>query len=135
MDPSCPDFRDGYKDAIDEMVTLIQEIGMRGTSTYQFRHENDAQALPPIFPIHPNGRYIDSESPPLRLYLICLPPRVIILCGGGIKSSQSAQDSPDLNPHFKLANKIGKMINQQLAEGNLWLEGDEICGDRELWLS
>jgi len=42
----------------------------------------------------------------LRLYCYRFDEYALLLCGGGIKTSQQVKDSPDCLPHFDLMNSI-----------------------------
>ena len=95
----------------DELITFIYEIGdTYGARSRFFRFENSAHALPP------KGR--DNQCLflefPLRLYCLRITDEIVILMNRGIKTSQNAQDSPQLKQQFEEANKFARGIDQAI---------------------
>ena len=92
---------------LDEILTLILEIGeYRGASDVYFRrHAGKAKELPPLtaFEI----QYFHNN---LRLFCIKVTDNIVILFNGGRKTSQTTQDSPDLNMHFLEAQTFSTKI-------------------------
>lgn len=134
---SHPSYVSGYKDSLDNIVTWIDEIGMRGTHVASLRFENDALALPPKLIRDQSLVTLETHQPPLRLYCIKLSPQIIVLCGGGIKTAQSAQESPDLSASFRLANKVANELTGMIQAKEIVLEDTQLKADEnplELWL-
>lgn len=111
-----------FKEDFDDILNYIEEIGERGAEAKYFRFEGKAEALPPKW----------SQNK-LRLYCIRLTDNIVILANGGIKSSQTAQDSKDLSMKFHFANKAAKELTECIMTGQIKinhekriLEGEEL---------
>lgn len=88
------------------IMAVIKEMGVkRGADIAYFRGESYGEALPPPY-----------KSGSLRLYCGRYSHNIVILCNGGIKTSNLAQTSPDCQPHFDLMNALMKQINERVAE-------------------
>jgi len=114
---------EGTKEELVEMVEWIRKIGDEiGAKTKYFRHEgatSDAKALPPP------ARFIEGAAGSLRLYCLVLSEQVVVLYNGGVKTKNKAQDCPNVSSHFRLANKISKVITQSFIEKEIrWNEED-----------
>lgn len=103
-----------------QLVYWLQKIGDDiGAKDRYFRPEERASALPP-------PRYIENDAGDLRLYCFVASENVVFLFDGGIKTTQRAQDCPNVASHFRLANKLSKAINQCFIDGDIqWKEGRE----------
>jgi len=112
-----------YKDDLDDILNWINEIGIRGLKYINLRAENDAYALPPY-----------TESSNLRLFCIKITNSIILLGNGGIKSSQTVQESNDLSMKFHDINRFSKSINEAIRSGNLIVDKMTLKGDFELFL-
>ncbi len=118
---------------LDILVAWITEIGdQRGAKARYFRQENMAEALPPPYRIMAE---LNVNKCDLRLYCIRLSEEIVILSNGGLKTSQTVQDSPDVWPKFNFANKMAHQILKQLQTGEIQLNGSTILNlnEIELW--
>lgn len=101
-----------HSDELNEIVTLLLDYmgEERGAIIELFnRQENTATALPPIGKIaHELGFGGGDFS--LRLYCLRLTDEVVILFNGGVKTSQTAQDSPGVSMIMKEADKFAQII-------------------------
>jgi hypothetical protein len=104
-----------------EIIQLwLKNIGQRyGAREHLFRFEayrgGDARALPP------RTKFIEMETN-LRLYCMRLDNQNVILFSGAIKTADRAQDCPQVRPHFYLANRISKAIDEALSVGEIYLD-------------
>lgn len=105
-----------YQDDISIIYSWIKQLENRGADKRYFRFENNASAGP-------------IESSNLRIYCIRYHNGMVILDGGGVKVSQSVQDSPSAYPYFNLMNKIDKAITQKIKDGDIKHEGDYLTGE------
>ena len=92
-----------YHQAALELLNLIvQSIGSDYGATDDFinRTKNKGYALPP----KPHGRIEEIRDLginfPLRLYCYRVNEQLLILCNGGLKDSQTDQDSKELKTKF-----------------------------------
>lgn len=114
-------FRDHdiYKRDFNIIMAAIKEMGSRrGASIEYFRGEKLGEALPPPY-----------EYGCLRLYCGRFSRHIVILCNGGIKTSNSAQNSPNCKPHFELMNALMKAIDKRIREGDLKEENGRLTGN------
>lgn len=117
-----------------DMIGWIQKIGKEiGANSRYFRHEgatSDAKALPPP------AKYIEGGSGRLRLYCMVISKFVVILFNGGVKTTQKAQDCPNVSSYFRLANKITAAINKSFLDKDISLNenGDDIIYDDDFEL-
>ncbi|HMT55071.1 MAG TPA: hypothetical protein PKD16_18745 [Saprospiraceae bacterium] len=82
---------------------ILGEMGnLSGAKPRYFRSENVAHALPTFEVSNPKGV--------LRLYCSVLSENVVILFNGGIKTTQKAQDCPNVSSHFRLAIEFSKKL-------------------------
>ena len=117
----------------DRLVTWLVEIGnRRGAKARYFRQENAAEALPPP---HRIMTELSVNQCNLRLYCIRLSEEIVILANGGLKTSQTVQDSPDIWPKFNFANKMAQQILKHLQAREIDMKGSTILnlGEIELW--
>ena len=106
------------------LVTWMQEIGQkRGAKSRYFRFENDASALPPPAKIMAE---LGSSYCQFRLYCIRLSDEIVILANGGLKTSQTVQNSPQLMAHFRFANRMAQQLIELIQAGELVLDGKQI---------
>ncbi|MEZ4772282.1 MAG: hypothetical protein R3D00_03800 [Bacteroidia bacterium] len=134
FDKNHPNHQVGFYDDLTIILEWIEQIGKRGFGICSLRHENEAKALPPNHVSAKDLLYLGKRKGKLRLYCIPLPPGVMLLCGGGIKTSPKVQDSPDVLPHFRLANQIASKITEDLTTQELIVEDVKLKGNMEIWL-
>lgn len=127
LDPQSPFFDPGYEDACENILLWIDEIGRRGgLEGITSRAENAAEALPPKSNfLKPEG----MQNPPLRLYYVRLSPKVLVFCGGGKKTSDTAQGSKGLMSHFRLANRVARELAEMIRRGDIYIEDARLKGE------
>jgi len=117
------------KNKVIHIVNWLKEIGDRyGAQDDLFRDEQkqgEANALPPEG-THRRPTYTeDGKNIPnnLRLYCYRLNEHVVILFSGAIKTAKYAQDCPNVNPHFKQANRLTKAIDTAIkVKDIIWID-------------
>ena len=118
---------------LKHILDWIEVIGLKhGAKTHLFRSEAygaDTSALPPTGK-DKEPSYIEEgeiESNNLRLYCFRLNEAVVILYNGDLKTADKAQDCSNVKPHFLLANKITKALENAIKENDIrW---NEDCTD------
>lgn len=124
------------RNKLNHILSWIREIGDKhGAQPNFFREENYAAALPPQG-IHRDPSYIENDiesANPLRLYCHRLNTHVVVLFGGGIKTADAVQDCANVRMPFTLANKLSKLIDKSIQEGEIeWdEEGKDILYEEE----
>tara|TARA_R110002126_G_scaffold55819_6_gene149683 strand:+ start:577 stop:1101 length:525 start_codon:yes stop_codon:yes gene_type:complete len=117
------------KNKLYHIQKWLQLIGEKyGAQNRFFRNEAknaDTSALPPIGkdrkPYY--VEYGKKKANNLRLYCLKANPNVVFLFSGDIKTTQKAQDCPNVRKHFNLANILTKAIDNAFREGDIiWNE-------------
>lgn len=121
------------KDKLHHILAWIKKIGNKtGALDQYFRNEAetaDTRALPPIGKDRPpvfveideNGRN-ENVANNLRLYCMRANEHVVFLFNGDIKTVAKAQNCPNVNLHFKMANKLTKLLTDAFVEGDIrWI--------------
>jgi hypothetical protein len=101
---------------LNDVKAAIQAIGNKyGAHPRYFRNEHDVIHRGEAMAV-PSTLLMRSQ---LRLYCQVLSPRVVILFNGDFKTKGpiSAQQCPKVEPHFTKANRLTRVINQALEDG------------------
>jgi hypothetical protein len=103
-----------FEDALQQLVQLITEVIGNNHGAHEAffnRFENRVTALPPRGNIKISEIELDYRGFPLRLYCLALSEEAVILFNGGIKDSQTVQESKDvITTKFYEANEFAKRI-------------------------
>lgn len=84
------------------------------------RNEDFAQALPPKLPNYDFTQIRRlPKGFPLRLFCLKLSDQTVVLFNGGIKTSKKVKDSPDLFPHFKMAQNFARKLYKEFRDGTI----------------
>ena len=125
---------DEYAEPLSLIRSWIKKIGNDiGAQEHYFRFEGfrggDARAFPPP------SRYLDIDCH-LRLYCMRINQDIVILFSGAEKTAPTAQACDLVRPHFLLANKLTRTIDQLLREGDIQIDEDrgELVFSRDLTL-
>ena len=94
---------------LTHIISWLKIIGEKyGALSHLFRNEGEianTTALPPIGNRKPTFIKNGKESKnSLRLYCLRANEQVVFLFDGGLKTTQKAQDCPNVMQHFKTAN-------------------------------
>lgn len=111
-----------YPDELEQLQNWIKRIGTEiGADERYFRNEaflgGDAKALPP------GSKYLEYDNN-LRLYCMVYDRQNVILFNGGFKTANRAQDCPNVNPHFRLANQLCRKIHKAVIEKDIRIKDD-----------
>jgi len=116
------------KEKLYHIVKWIAVIGNKyGAQPHLFRPEGetaDTSALPPAENRNPSYIENGKKKPnSLRLYCLRANEHVVFLFNGNLKTAQKAQDCPNVQKHFKLANQITKAIDEAFKQKDIhWNE-------------
>lgn len=112
------------RDDLLNFIQWLEDIGnIYGATEDYFRPERNAFALPP-----PRKKMEISEIPVIeyvRLYCLRLSVTVVVLFNGGIKTTQKAQDCPNVSKYFNQANRLAAAIDKLLMEGEICWNEDQ----------
>lgn len=117
----------------EELLSLqfwLKKIGNEiGAKEEYFRYEGfrggDARALPP--PSSSQKRHLSeiTTANNLRLYCMRINKNVVLLFSGAIKTKNTAQDCDNVRPHFLLANRITKAIDEAVIEKDIQFDKND----------
>ncbi len=117
-------------DMLDEIFVWLEEMAYEsGARPEFFRHERNADALPPDqrqrerLGKHLKVAYKDQNN--LRLYVIRLNTHVVILLNGGEKTARNPEECPNVRAHFLKAQRIAKAIDEALDTGDIRYNRDK----------
>lgn len=99
-----------YSEDYMRIAAFIKRMLKTGASVRYFRPEgkmNDSVVALPV------------TSSKLRLYCLRLSDKILILGNGGVKKSQKYEDDSLLNGYVMTLQKFEKLLNQEVAGGNV----------------
>lgn len=108
-----------YDEDIDIIIKWMDQIGEKGALERYFRPEGKRSDKVWAIPI---------ETSNLRLYVIRLTDEILILGNGGLKTTQTYNEDPDLNECVELLQTIDGFIKARIIQGTLFLYGKTIYG-------
>ncbi|OUJ69937.1 hypothetical protein [Hymenobacter crusticola] len=97
---------------LDRFLAALEQIDERGYSLFKtdlLRQEARAQALPPT------SRYmreIGVDQTSLRLYCYAAGNRTLVLFNGDVKTTDQAQNCPNVARHFQFAQQAALALDQ-----------------------
>jgi len=114
---------------LNHIQTWLKIVGNKyGAQKHLFRNEAkgaDTSALPPTGK-HRKPTYVEhgkNKGNNLRLYTLRANENVVFLFNGNIKTTDKAQDCPNVKTHFILANQLTKAIDQAFRNKDIkWSE-------------
>ncbi len=106
-----------YDEDISIIIKWMEQIGERGALKRYFRPEGKNIWAVPI------------ETSNLRLYVLRLSDEILILGNGGIKTTRTYNEDPDLNKCVELLQTIDGYIKARIKKNDLSLYGKEIYGN------
>lgn len=102
----------GHEEEFEKIIEILEEIAKNGAKKYLFREEVNANALPA------RSKEVTllttTNDFGIRLYCIRLSDRVLVLLNGAIKTTQKAQDCPNVRRFFKDAVSIATNIDKDI---------------------
>jgi hypothetical protein len=134
------------KEKFNHIMSWIKCIGNRyAAKEAYFRNEAETADISALPPKNPNWEptYVEWKSElqsgntnDLRLYTFRANEHVVFLFNGDEKTAAKAQDCPNVKPHFRLANKLTKVIDECFRNQDIcWNESQtdiEFDSDLEL---
>lgn len=119
------------KKKLNHVLEWIKIIGNKyGALPHLFRPEGetaDASALPPKG-MNRKPHYTEygiTKANNIRLYCLRANESVVFLFNGDIKTTQYAQDCPNVKKHFKLANQLTKAIDKAFVDKDIFWNNDQ----------
>ena len=97
---------------LNRFLAALDQVDERGYSLFKsdlLRQEARAQALPPTSNYM---REIGVDQTALRLYCYAAGPRTLVLFNGDVKTSQQAQNCPNVARHFQFAQRAALALDE-----------------------
>jgi hypothetical protein len=123
------------KDKLYHIMAWIEKIGNKiGAYQLYFRNEaetSDASALPPhgidrvpaYVEVIENNKRVNVPNN-LRLYCLRANNSVVFLFSGDVKTAANPQDCSKVKSHFKMANRLTKLINEAFIKKDIVWNSD-----------
>lgn len=129
------------REKLNHILSWLNEIGdVWGARPHLFRDEREAHTLPPKG-VHREPTYVEVGTGKvaannLRLYCYRLSGSVVFLFDDDVKTTDAAQDCPNVGPHFRMANKLVRVIDECFNQGDREWNDDrtDIIYDEEFLL-
>jgi len=112
-----------YRDEVRDIVNTLEKMGKQKGVAQHLIKDNEGSPGEGIVAL------FDNPDRDLRLYGIRFGSGIIILGDGGVKNVRAWQDAPLLKAKVNELQKISKLINIKISEGDIKLSDDEISGD------
>ena len=107
-----------YDDDIDVIISWIDKIAERGALERYFRPEGNYGDGVGVIPIEVGNK--------IRLYCLRLSDKILVFGNGGVKDSQSWQESETLASYVKLLIDTSRFISSRIKDGSMLLVDKEI---------
>lgn len=101
------------------ILTEIAKIQQNGALERYFRYEGKMQDHVVALPTHRSG---------LRLYCLRMSNSVLIVGNGGVKSSRTYEQDPELNGYVINLQKLDALLREDIQKGIVTIESTEING-------
>ncbi len=110
-----------YDEEVDVIVAWLDKITQKGALERYFRPEGHYGDGVGVIPIDVGNK--------IRLYCLRLSDKILIFGNGGVKDSDSWQNSKTLAPYVKLLIDTSRFIHSRIIDGRVLLIDKEIIGN------
>lgn len=114
-----------YDEDINIIIKWLDQIGERGALLRYFRPESKRQDDIFAIPI---------ETSHLRVYVIRISDEIVILGHGGIKTTPTYNEDPQLNAIVELLQKVNRYFNSRLRDSKITFYQKTLYGDLRFYL-
>ena len=120
-------FPDGckYDEDINIIIKWIDQIGQRGAMLRYFRPESKR---------HDDIYAIPIETSKIRVYVIRITDNIVILGNGGIKTTPTYNEDPQLNAIVELLQKVNRYFNSRLRNSTITYYQKTLYGSLSFYL-
>ena len=112
-----------YNRDYQRIIAALQAILRVGALERFFRPEGS---------INDNVKALPIESGKLRLYCLRLSDQIVILGNGGVKKTRTYEEDPKLYGYVLDLRKFEKIINDNVARGNMSIEEKDLSGIEDI---
>lgn len=106
------------QDDMAKILTGLSEIANNGALERFFRFEGKMSDRVVAIPLYIVPRD-HSKHGTLRLYCIRVSDKLLIVGGGGLKTTQTPEEDPVLSSHIETLQSIDKRLNELGEKGNI----------------
>ena len=110
-----------YDEEVDTILAWIDKIAEKGALERYFRPEGRYGDGVGVIPIDVGNK--------IRLYCLRLTDKVLIFGNGGVKDSDSWQNSKVLAPYVQLLTETSRFVKSRLRDGKIILMDKELIGN------
>ena len=114
-----------YDEDIDIIIRWLDKIGERGALERYFRPESRR---------HDNIYAIPIDTSNLRVYVIRISINIVILGNGGIKSTPTYNEDPELNKIVELLQEVSRYINSRIRDSRIHYYQKSLYGNLDFYL-
>ena len=111
----------GYDEEIDVIIAWLDKIGENGALERYFRPEGRYGDGVGVVPIDVGNK--------LRLYCLRISDKILIFGNGGLKDSDSWQNSKSLAPYVEMLIDTSRFIASRMKDGKIILVDKELVGN------
>ena len=111
----------GYDEEIDVIIAWLDKIGENGALERYFRPEGRYGDGVGVVPIDVGNK--------LRLYCLRISDKILIFGNGGLKDSDSWQNSKSLAPYVEMLIDTSRFIASRIKDGKIILVDKELVGN------
>lgn len=119
---SKDDLYESHRDEMEILLSEMEDMKEYSAESRQFKNEKDFHCLPRVFKEIKEANKNDFG---IRLYCLFIRPSLVVFFNGDIKTVKgSAQECPQVGPHFKNAENIVRIIETAHKHGFLDYDSD-----------
>ena len=117
-------YKDKFPDDVKQIVYRLDIVKREGAQDRHFRYEGKMRDRVMALPSH-------LETASLRLYLLNIQSKILILGGGGPKSTAKYQDDAKLNKCVEILQKIDIELKLREKKKIITIKGTQLLGEIE----
>lgn len=114
-------FRDAYPEDVGKIMYRLECITRDGVFERHFRYASKTADRVAELPSH-------IETSNLRVYCVCISEKILILGNGGLKTTRTYNEDPELNTYVSVLQKLDSSIKYNESTSHLHINGKELNG-------
>ena len=115
---------------LNVLLSFLKQMGDNfGAKADFFRHEGEAEGLPPKAKIAKKYGLLAFVEYNFRLYCMRLSDNVVVLFNGSLKTTYTNQEDPQLMSIFRMAKTFSRRINENMSDRTFNVIGKELIAD------
>lgn len=101
----------------EQIVKSLVEMGNQGAKEHFFRPEGKMKDRVCAIPLYPSSHRSKKQNGTLRLYCIRISDKLLIVGGGGLKTTQTYEEDDVLSKHVQTLQSIDQELSNIEKEG------------------